>query len=337
MQEQPLTTTPLEVSAKPEPSATQETDIFAWANNLFEYKEDLRLDIFLISKTGVLYRAKLSNELTKQLQPLFVDGLLEYVLDGVDNGLAVRSFEEAESEDNVLQRTKVARVDKLAETLNWIVSQEHEIEQFQEDHDLKRMRGIVARCSHPRMPEPFYVLKQLPGAQLLKGDGAWMLQTNAFVPITAGVLRVPADNQLLVIAGDIYVFNQSKLERLFGYNAKKASIAEKKVRTIEAHFKLRFADELDLQTLVKGNRATINKLQKVDPASVTQDELLSHAEELGLGLMADEDGAIIIMNNKDLTTFVNLLNDDYVESALTGNRYEIKSKRPLKITEEPEV
>lgn len=46
--------------------------------------------------------------------------------------------------------------------------------------------------------------------------------------------------------------------------------------------------------------------------------------------MTDDDGAIIIMDSKDLNKFVNLLNDDYVESALTGNRYEIKSKKLLK-------
>jgi len=50
--------------------------------------------------------------------------------------------------------------------------------------------------------------------------------------------------------------------------------------------------------------------------------------------MTDESGAIIIMNNRDLNVFVNLLNDDYVESGLTGQRYEIKSKKPLIIKEE---
>jgi hypothetical protein len=54
---------------------------------------------------------------------------------------------------------------------------------------------------------------------------------------------------------------------------------------------------------------------------------------MGLDLMVDESGAIIIMNVRDLTTLINLLNDDYVESALTGQRYEIKTKRPIKLVE----
>ena len=89
-----------------------------------------------------------------------------------------------------------------------------------------------------------------------------------------------------------------------------------------------------MQTLVKGNKAIINKLQKLEVGLIKQDDLLDRAEELGLNLMQDDDGAIIIMNAKDLTVFVNLLNDDYTESPLTGIRYEIKSKRPLKIKED---
>jgi hypothetical protein len=85
-----------------------------------------------------------------------------------------------------------------------------------------------------------------------------------------------------------------------------------------------------MQSLVKGNRSIIKKLQKVEPALVKQTEMIDHAEELGVSLMTDEAGAIIIMDEKDMATFVNLMNDDYVESPLTGLRYEIKSKRILK-------
>lgn len=320
--------------AQPQVQQDQETDVFAWANNLFEYKEELKIDLYLLNKNSVVYSVKLQGDLEKQLQPLFIDGLMEYVLDGAQTGLLVRSFEEAESEQNVLQKTQVRRVDQLSDVINWLKTHQHAIEQFEEEHDLKRMRGIVAKCSHPKMEKDFYVIKKLPSAQLLKGEGAWMVEGQKFVPVDAGVLRIPSDNQLLVLEGDVYVFNQSKLEQLFGYNAKKASIAEKKVRAIEAHYKLSFADDMDMQSLVKGNKALINKLQIIDPGLVKQDELIAAAEELGLDLMVDEEGAIIIMSEKDLKIFVNLLNDDYVESQMTGNRYEIKSKKPLKVAEE---
>jgi hypothetical protein len=319
-----------------EPQATaeyQESDIFEWANNLFQYKEDLHFELFLLSKNNVLYRTKTSPKLKAQLHPLFLDEILEYVLAGAQTGLVVRSFEEAEGEENVLQRTQVTKVDELQQVINWLKTQEHEIEQFDESqHDLKRMRGLVVRCSHSGM-QPFYVIKQLPMAQMFKGEGAWSSEGALFTPVETTVLRIPADNQMLVVGQDLFVFNQAKLERLFGYNAKKNSIAEKKARAIETQFNLSFADDASLQSLIKGNKTLINKLQKLDPSIIKQDQVIDHADEMGLDLMVDESGAIIIMNVRDLTTLINLLNDDYVESALTGQRYEIKTKRPIKLVE----
>lgn len=313
----------------------EETDVFAWANNLFEYKEDLQFDIFLINKNGVLYRAKLDKKLDTQLQPLLIDGVLEAVLDGAETGMVVRGFEDAESEENVLQRTQVFRIEKLVEAMNWLKTQEHEIEIFkEEEHDIRRIKGMLVRCHHPDMKQPFYIAKALPTAQIMKGLGAWMARTGSFIPYEAPGIRIPNDNQMLILDQDVYVFNQAKLERLFGYNAKKASIAEKKVAAIESQFKLSFADGLDMQSAIKGNKTAINKLQNLElDENMKQEDLIDHAEELGIELMVDEEGAIIILNSRDLTTFVNLLNDDYVESNLTGNRYEIRSKRLLKLSE----
>lgn len=306
-------------------------DVFAWANNLYQHKNQLKIDLFLINKNSVVYRTQLDKEIEKQLHPLFIDEILNTVLTGAEEGMVVRDFEDGEGEEKVLQRTQWENVDKLAEVMHWINTQEKEMEIFlEEEHDLKRIKGIVARCTHPVFKDPFYVIKALPTAQMLKGDGVWMVQKTKFMPfVDTAALRVPADNQMLLIKDDLFVFSQPKLDRLFGYNAKKNSVAAKKVAEIEEQFKLSFAEGMDMQSLVKGNKAAINKLQKVEIGEITQDQLMDHADELGVQLMQDEAGAIIIENTKDLSKFVNLLNDDYMESQLTGIRYEIRGKRPL--------
>jgi hypothetical protein len=309
-----------------------ETDVFAWANNLVQYKDELKIDLFFFNKNYTVYKTTRSKVLDKQMEPIFIDEILEYMLEGADNGLIVRGFEDAEAEENVLMRTRLKNVEKAKETLNWLKTQMHEIELFNdEEHDIKRMKGVIARVSHEGTDKSFYVIKQLPQSQIIRGKTGWMLREGKFVPFDAeAALRIPTDNQLLVLDQDMYVFNQSKLKTLFGYDAKEASIAEAKVREIEQFFRLSFAEGLSLQSLVKGNRATIKKLQKIQPSLVKQEDLVDHGEELDIGLMTDESGAIIIMDEKDLTRFVNLLNDDYVESPMTGLRYEIKSKRLLK-------
>jgi len=317
----------------------EESDVFAWANNLFEYKDDLVLELFWINKNNVVYRTKTDQSLANQMQPLFIDNSLELVLDAAENGVPVRDFSDGEGEQGVIYRVQWKRIEKLKEVMHWIRTQESEIELFaEEEHDLKRLKGVLVRVNHPKMNKPFYIIKAISGGQMLKGQGTWMVNGKVFKAFEAAALKIPHEAHMLVLEQDLYVFNASKLDRLFSYDGKKNSIAEKKVRDIEEHYRLSFAEGLDLQSAVVGNKSLINKLQNIDiTGELTQEKLLDHAEELGVDLMADESGAIIIMNQKDLGKFVNLLNDDYMESNLTGLRYEVIKKKPLKPTDSDDI
>jgi len=313
-----------------------ETDVFLWANNLVQYKDDLKIDVFLINKNYIVYKTARTSGIAKQLEPIFVDEMLEYVLKGAGEGMQVRDFEAAEAEDNVLQRTRLTNVDKAREVLGWIRTQEHEIETFlDEEHDFNRIKGVMARVSHKELDKPFYIFKVLPKSNIMRGKQGWMLREGKFMPFDAeAAVRIPTEPQLLLLDQDLYVFNQTKLKQLFAYDAKEASIAKQRVAEIEQNFRLTYDGENNLQTLVKGNKGIIKKLQKLDPTAIKQDELLAHAEELGIELMQDESGAIILMDDKDMIRFVNLLNDDYIESSLTGQRYEIVRKKPLKLSDD---
>ncbi|HEY5141345.1 MAG TPA: hypothetical protein VIJ25_18830, partial [Methylococcales bacterium] len=200
------------------PDATEdenyvETDVFTWANNLVQYKDELKIELFFISKNYVLYKTNLAEGLKKQLEPIFIDEMLEFVLEGVDRGLIVRGFEQAEAEEHVLQRTRVGKVEKLKETLGWLHTQEHEIVLFKEDeHDINHMKGVLARITHEGITKPFYVAKVLPKSQVMKGKVGWMLRGDKFIPFDAdAALRLPSEPQLLILDQDLYVFNQGKL------------------------------------------------------------------------------------------------------------------------------
>ena len=90
-----------------------------------------------------------------------------------------------------------------------------------------------------------------------------------------------------------------------------------------------FPDGLDLQSLVREKKNVINKLQKIEVGAVSQEQAIEYADTMQLDLMTDDNGAIIIMDGRDLDMFVNLINEDYIVSEITGKRYEIKSKKLL--------
>ena len=307
------------------------TDIFLWANNIDGIKKELEVEFFLFNKHYTPYTTSFNSELNAQIKPLFLYDLINFVTMGAGTGLSVRDFELSESEDNVLLRTDLEKVGRAETLLHLIEHQRSDIVEFSEqDHEFKKIKGIIARFTYKDSKKPFYAIKQISQGQVLKGSTAWEFRDGKFGAFQAEVgLKIPPDNQVLIIDKDIFVFSQNKFERLFNYDYKKQALADLKVAEIEKQFRLSFPDGLDLQSMVAERKKTINKLQKIEIGAITQEQVIEYADGMQLDLMTDDTSAIIIMDGNDLDTFVNLINEDYIASEITGRRYEVKSKKLL--------
>lgn len=314
---------------------TETTDIFLWANQTDAVKSELRVEFFLFNRNYTPYTTTIADELDSQIKSLFLYDIINDINLGAGTGLSVRDYELSEKEDNVLLRTELRKVGR-AETLIHLIEHERgDIVPFsEEEHEFKRIKGIVARFSRKDGTGVFYVIKQVSAGQALKGATAWEFAGGAFKPFTPDFgWKVPGDNQVLIVDGDIFIFSQPKFERIFNYEFKKQLLADQKVAEIEKQYKLSFPDGMDLQALVMERKKIVNKLQKLEVGNVTQAQAIDYADTMQLELMTDDDGAIIIMDGNDLDMFVNLINEDYITSEITGKRYEIKSK---KLLDEPE-
>ena len=308
------------------------TDIFLWANNIDGVKKELYVEFFLFNKHYTPYTTSFSSELNSQIKPLFLYDLINFVTMGAGTGLSVRDFELSENEDNVLLRTDLEKVGRAETLLHLIEHQRSDIVEFSEsEHEFKRIKGILARFTDKTKPgKVFYAIKQISQGQVLKGSTAWEFRDGKFGAFQADLgLKIAPDNQVLVIDKDIFIFNQGKFESLFNYDYKKQALADKKVEEIEKQFRLSFPEGMDLQSLVRERKKTVNKLQKIEVGDITQEQVIEYADDMQLDLMTDDKGAIIIMDGNDLDTFVNLINEDYITSQITGRRYEVKAKRLL--------
>lgn len=311
---------------------TEATDIFLWANNTDGIKKDLEVEFFLFNKNYTPYSTTLGNELDGQIKPVFLYDLINEVNLGAGTGLSVRDYELTEKEENVLLRIDLGKVGR-AETLIHLIEKERAdiVEFAHEEHDFKRIKGIIARFYQKEDPKKaFYVIKQVSQGQVLQGATSWEFKNGKFETFKAEFgWKVPTDNQTLIIGDDIFIFNQSKFERLFNFEYKKQLLADQKVEEIQKQYKLSFPEGMDLQSLVRETKKVVNKLQKLEIGAVTQEQAVNYADDMALELMTDEEGAIIIMDSRDLSMFVNLINEDYITSEITGRRYEVKSKRLL--------
>lgn len=311
---------------------SDKTDIFLWANNIDAIKKELDVEFFLFNRNYTPYSTSFKNELNEQIKPLFLFDMINFVTLGAGTGLSIRDYELSDAEEGVLLRTDLGKVGRAATLLHLIENQRSDIVEFSEnEHEFKRIKGIIARFTYKNSTKkPFFTVKLISQSQVLKGSTSWEFRGGKFGAFQADFgLKIPIDNQVLIVEDDIFIFNQGKFERLFNYDYKKQLLADKKVAEIEKHFKLSFPDGLDLQSIIKDRKKTVNKLQKVEIGDISQKQIIDYADEMQLEIMSDNTDSIIIMDGNDLDMFVNLINEDYITSEITGKRYEIKSKKEL--------
>lgn len=310
-----------------------EFDVFQWANSVDEVKNNISVELFLFNKNYTPYKVRYSDVLMQTIRSMFMLEAVEYVIKEADKGLECREYEMSDGEDKVIYRINLEKVGR-AETLIHLIENEYKDIAFFTDneYEFKRIKGIVAKFTYPGDDgqKTFYIAKGLAASSALKGKLSWELNGESFEPLTADVaIKVPEGNETAIVDGNIVIFNQSKFEKLFQYDYKQQVISEQKAKELQDAYSLSFPEGLTLNALLEDKKPLVKKLQAVEIGEMKQDQLLDYADEMQLELMTDDYGKIIIMDDKDLNMFVNLLSEDYFVSPVNGRRYEIKSKKLL--------
>jgi len=194
-------------------TAPETTDIFLWANNTDGIKKELDVEFFLFNKNYTPYTTSFSSELNAQIKPLFLYDYINFVTLGAGTGLSVRDYELSDNEENVLLRTDLEKVGRAETLLHLIEHERHDMVEFsEEEHEFKRIKGIVAKFTHKDDPKKaYYSIKAIQQSNVLKGATAWEFREGKFGAFQADVgLKIPSDNQVLIIGKDIFIFNQPK-------------------------------------------------------------------------------------------------------------------------------
>lgn len=323
----------------PEPTPSRDTsshfDVFHWANEIDEVKNNVSVELFLFNKNYTPYRVRYAEALAASVKALFMQEATGYIIKEADKGLECREYEKSDGEDKVIYRTLLTNVGR-AETLIHLIEHEYRNIESMSDHidEFKKIKGIIAKFTYPGdngETKTFYIAKAISASSALKGGTSWELGGDGFEPFSAEIaLKMPDDNQVAIIDGNVVIFNQTKFENLFQYDYKSQVIADAKAKELTEKYKLSFAEGLTLNTLLQDKKPLVKKLQSLDISEeMPQDKLIDYADDMQLELMTDDDGSIIIMDDKDLTMFVNLVAEDYYISPVNGRRYEIKSKKLL--------
>ena len=308
-------------------------DVFHWANEIDEIKNNVSVELFLFNKNYTPFKVRYSDKLTNSVKAMFMMEAIEYIIKEADKGLECREYEKSDGEEKVIYKTKLENVGRAETLLHLIENEYKDIDFFSDnEYEFKKIKGIIAKFSYPggdAGSKSFYIAKGISASSAIKGATSWELNGESFEPFSAEVaIKMPEDNQVAIIDKNIIIFNQTKFEALFQYDYKSQVIADAKAKELEEKYKLSFAEGLTLNALLQDKKPLLKKLQSIEVAeAMSQDQLIDYADEMKLELMTDDDNSIIVMDDKDLSMFVNLLSEDYFVSPVSGLRYEIKSKK----------
>ena len=128
----------------------EDFDVFKWANDIDEVKNNISVELFLFNKNFTPYKVRYSDKLTQSVKAMFMLEAVQYVIKEADKGLECRDYELSDGEDNVIYRIGIDKVTK-AETLIHLIEKEYkDIDFFTDDeYEFKRIKGIVARFTYP--------------------------------------------------------------------------------------------------------------------------------------------------------------------------------------------
>jgi len=314
------------------------TDIFLWSNNIDAIKKELNVELFIFNKNYTPYSAQITSEMQRQLPALFLYDILNTINLGAGTGLSIVDITSSalDKNQNILRHTELGKVGRAETLLHLIENCRDDIVQFDEsEHEFKRIKGVIARFTHPDI-KTFYSVKLMKQTETVHNGLCWQIDNGVFDAMKPQVaFKIPADNQVLIIDGDIFAFNQNKFATLFNHDARALKEAEQKGAEIDEKFKLNMPTiGQGIAFMATAKRSLLNKLLKVEVGLITQDNVIDIADDMQIELMTSDAGEIILMDDKDVSVFLDILLDNFIQSDATGNHYLVKNKKPIEVAGE---
>ena len=95
-------------SSETKTSSDDHFDVFQWANNVDEIKNNVSVELFLFNKNYSPYKVRYSETLTQVVKSMFLLEAVEFIVKEADKGLECRDYETSDGEDKVIYKLLVS-------------------------------------------------------------------------------------------------------------------------------------------------------------------------------------------------------------------------------------
>lgn len=161
----------------------------------------------------------------------------------------------------------------------------------------------------------------------IKGWIPLFVQNGVFNKLTDSILTIDKDIDCIYYDGKMFILDKIQFEKIFSFMDK--FILEIDANICHLEEKSLVDDITALQKLCESDPRKIKKLNKVLKSDILNSLNTKRISEINrqynLDLNFTEDGKIIV-SHKNIWTVLRVLDDEYLESSMTDNKYEVHSK-----------
>lgn len=138
----------------------------------------------------------------------------------------------------------------------------------------------------------------------------------------------------MVRGDDLFIFNKDKFQKIFHFYEMLIAGAKKTLRTIQ--LRIPIDDFAAFEAACEGHLQKLSKLKNIaskpylHSITITDIKKMIKQYSLSIQIVGTGKSARIKFDASDKWAILHLLDDDFLESIMTGKRYEVNSKRGIK-------
>lgn len=300
-------------------------------------KQKLEIQLLLLTKDFEIFRTNIDKNMKSDLIDTFLKPIWRMITEDFDKGLEIRAYDPQNIPDHeviwTLDADEVPAFEGVKERLDKPFD---ELEVYKEEEGvMDGVTGIALRVQSEDGTE-IVIFQRITPNYVLKSKRKYTL---TFDGVNFGELESPSafqvsrDNHVFYFGDTLYVLKQKPFEALFDYQSKKESIASAKLNEIAIKYanNLILPEGKTLESILAGDKIAINKLQTLESTTVLSRSLLTrlHLSFSSPVKIDAETGKMKIEDRADVKELIHILNDGYLGSEATNQRYTVNSKKKV--------
>jgi hypothetical protein len=279
---------------------------------------------------------QLTDELTKEFENAAKKAIQKYSRMGDGGELNLRPYDAGSKpeghEVEFLDLDEHESVEKQVDSL----ASPGQIPVFKVDEAFVsglRFYAIIFQCTNGK---PLYFFRNYTPKKELSRSSlfAAMFDEGTFDRIKEPVFLFDHGIDCVSRDGAMYVFSKHNFEKIFQFFELIAITAAQTLATIKTHVPI--ANFHELETACAGHLQMQAKLKNIAGKPYLKKmkmsdikKVLQHFPSLGLKTIQKNGKEMLVFDPKDKWALLRLLDDDYLDSVLTGEKYEVTGKRPF--------